>query len=122
MALFDGDSDLDRRSRLLLDMLEVAVFVEQANVVERPLDDLVAVGRESLETLLETGEAFLYRRRKGETPQAFAAIARALAALACWPGGVRFCGRRWVVTHPEGQALGWYEQCGAGGKNAWPEG
>jgi hypothetical protein len=43
-------------------------------------------------------EAVLYRV-EGETAPAFAHLARALAALAFTPGGVRFAGLHWEAHH-----------------------
>jgi len=128
--------DTERRGALLAEMLDLAVAVEIPNMLERSLDDLQAImgghpdveealrgeGPSTLAVLIRTGEAFMYRReQKGETAEAFAAIARGLAAGACWPGGIKLFGRRYVATHPEARAAGWYDQCGAGGRNAWPK-
>ena len=117
-----GDEDMERRGALLADMLELGVAVELPRVFETPLEDLEQVGPESLQTMMETGEAILFRRAPGESGRAFAALSRALAAMACWPGGVKVFGRRWIATHPEARASGWYDQCGAGGENARPGG
>ena len=129
-----ADRDTERRGALLAEMLDLAVAVEVPNMLERSLDDRQAImgghpeveaalrgeGPSTLAALIRTGEAFLYRRAPGESAAAFSAIARGVAAGACWPGGVRMFGRRYIATHPEAQAAGWYDQCEAGGRNAWP--
>ena len=53
------------------------------------------------------GDDILYRSKKrGDTATGFAALARALAALAYQPGGITFAGQHWCVNHDECRETG----------------
>jgi hypothetical protein len=103
---------------LLPDWLALAVAVESQRIRDIPLDAVAAEMAEARRMMRERSEAILYRMPG--TAAAAAALARAVACLSIAPGGVRVFGQRHLTTHPQAAALGWYDQCEAGGRNDWP--
>ena len=51
--------------------------------------------KEAENILTNTGEAILYRTKKGDTARAFNAVAKAIAILSFVPGGIEIFGSHW---------------------------
>lgn len=80
--------------------LQLAVpmaVVELSRVTD---DERLALAREHGQYIAEHGDDILYRGV--HTREAFAALAKGLAALAYQPGGVLFLGEHWCTEEHEG--------------------
>jgi hypothetical protein len=86
---------------LLPTMLEVAVPLWQHQIAETCGSAEVALGQlkaeqESLQALLGKEAVLFQSKKKGETAEAFNALAKALAYLSLAPGGVTAFGQKWT--------------------------
>lgn len=91
-------------SELLRISLQAAVPLHAWDMQRMPLDHLLRLGPELSQIIAEKGDIIQFRGgKKGETAAAFNALAKALALLSFFPGGVRFLGDRYEHTHPDMQ-------------------
>jgi hypothetical protein len=93
-------------SALLRSALSVAVPLRIAELLALDDDDRAftvdAWRQAAVQPITERGDLLLYgcgksRSERGKSAQTFNHLARALAALAFHPGGVRFAGRHWCA-------------------------
>lgn len=88
---------------VLLPALEMAVPLWIARLRDHEegavRDSIIARWRtEASQPILERGDVMLYGGgKRGEAARAFNALARGLAAMATFPGGVGFAGLHWCV-------------------------
>lgn len=83
----------------LMGMLEVAVPFWVVRWRERgPQSNWRERAQELSQVVAEKGDVLQYRSKKGESANAFNALAEAVALLSFVPGGVRFNGLRWTST------------------------
>jgi hypothetical protein len=62
----------------------------------RPWSEISAIAKECGDIVASKGDNILFRsKKKGETAEAFNALAKALAVLSFSPGGVTFLGEHW---------------------------
>lgn len=92
-------------SELLRMTLQAAVPLHAWEMQRMPLDHLLRLAPELSQTIAEKGDIIQFKSpKKGETAAAFNALAKALALLSFFPGGVRFMGDRYEHTHPDMKA------------------
>ena len=73
--------------------LEVAVPLHIHEMKDWSLESLEAVAKGAVDTIASKGDIILYKSpKKGETAAAFNTLARAVAAAAFFPGGVKLFG------------------------------
>lgn len=78
----------------------IPLWVEELK--QTPLKDLIAEGPALAQIIAEKGDVAQFKsKKKGETANAFNAIARALAILSFMPGGVTFLGEHYENKHPD---------------------
>jgi hypothetical protein len=91
----------DTSRELLRIALSCAVPLHAADLVTVPLSDLVAQAPAMGQYLAEHGDRLMFRSKRGETAEAFATCAKALAILSFFPGGVTFLGDHYEHKHPD---------------------
>ena len=90
------------RDVLLTTALECAVPLWVARLQLQPLDRLLARAPELANIIAEKGDVIQFRSKKrGETANAFNALAEAIAILSFSPGGVKFAGSHWENRHQD---------------------
>lgn len=93
--------DHQTKLALLQASLSAAVPIEAENLRRLPLDQVLDLARKSAATIAEKGDIILYKSNKpGATAQAFAALARGVAAASFAPGGVKLFGLHFESKHP----------------------
>ena len=86
---------------LLRMSLQVAVPLHAREMMRCPIDELVALGPDLAQVIAEKGDVIQFAgKKRGETAAAFNALAKALAIMSFWPGGVLFLGDRYEHRHP----------------------
>jgi len=89
----------------LLAALRTAVALEIPQLAGLDAADRIDLARAGAETLQEGADAMLFgsahKAQKRLGAAHFAALARALAAMAYQPGGVTFAGVHWCTDHQE---------------------
>jgi len=85
---------------LLIVSLEAAVPLHVLELRELPWETLCGMTQEVVQIIASQGDNILFRsRKKGETAKAFNALARGLAILSFYPGGVKFAGLHFENKH-----------------------
>lgn len=85
---------------LLRVALSAAVPLWVADLQRRPWVEVQELARACADTVASKGDVILYRsKKKGETAEAFNALAKGIAALSFAPGGVTFLGDHYENKH-----------------------
>lgn len=88
------------RSDALATALLVAVPLWMNEVARLTEDERIATARECSQMIAEHGDDIIFLSpRKGDTAEAFNALARGLACAAHQPGGVWFMGAHFCADH-----------------------
>lgn len=83
----------------LLVALAVAIPLWQREVRKRPVGERMERAHALAHVIAAHGDNILYRGpKKGDTAEAFNALAEGLALASMVPGGVTFCGRHWETS------------------------
>ena len=78
----------------------VPLWIEKFKLKGWP--ELLEIAKVEGQVVAEKGDIIQYRsKKKGETAAAFNSLARGLAVLAFFPGGVKFSGLHFEAVHPE---------------------
>jgi hypothetical protein len=85
---------------LLRATLQLAVPLHVMELQRLPFSQILALAPELSQVVAEKGDVIQFRE-KGKSAAAFNALAKAIAVLSFFPGGVRFLGDHYQNTHPE---------------------
>lgn len=92
-------------SELLKTSLSAAVPLWILQFQDRPWQEVMAIAKESSQEIAEHGDIIMFKGpKRGQTAQAFNALAKGIAALAFVPGGVKFLGMHFEAKH-RGEAV-----------------
>lgn len=92
----------DFRAEILVGVMATAVVVETDNLRRLPWSDVARLANESATVIGSHGDDLQFGGKKRR--EAFAALARGLAALSFAPGGVEFFGAHWCARHVESES------------------
>lgn len=89
----------DFRAELLVGLMATAVVSEADNLRRLPWEHVARLASESATAVASHGDDLQFGGK--HCREAFAALARGLAASSFAPGGVEFLGSHWCACHPE---------------------
>ncbi len=92
----------DYNDTLLRTTLAIAVPLWQNEYQRRPLAVVLAIAADKAQMIAEHGDIIMFRgQKRGQSADAFNALASGLAILSFMPGGVTFRGDHYEATHHE---------------------
>lgn len=96
---YSAKAPADFRAEMIAGLMATAVLIEADNLSRRPWADVARFASEAASVIGSHGDDLQFGGK--HCGEAFAALARGLAATSFAPGGVDLFGAHWCNRHPE---------------------